>query len=459
MDNPNTTTEEKIKKSLRYSIIEGAGWSCMLGFGEAFFSVFAVFLGASNFQLSILASLPSCIGSLSQSLSYKLLNLIRSRKKFVVTSVIFQALMFIPICFVFFIDTRRVDVLILFAVLYMLFGMVSIPAWNSWMGDLVNINEKGRYFGKRSKITGLGSFLSFIAAGFLLQKIGDITGNRYLGFITIFTIAFASRIFSFSFLIKKYEPEYRIDAEERPSIMDFIKDPKLRNFTRLSLYVSLMSFSIFVSAPFFTPYMLKDLKLDYKFYTIVIASSSVVRFFTLSIWGRLCDIYGTRKVLAVSGFLMPIIPFLWLFDNSIPYLVLIQAYNGFIWAGFEISSFNYIYDTTRPTNRVTSVAYFNILNGIAILFGALIGNLLVKHGGLFWSTYMIVFLISGVLRYAVSFIFLPRLKEERKVRDITYGKLLLHAFSSIPATDYMFRAYTVVRNSRLVEDSFLKKKK
>jgi MFS family permease len=450
--------DERIRKSLRYSILDGAGWAAMAGFGDSFFGVFAVFLGATNLQMSLLASLPSTLGSVSQYFSYRILNFLRSRKTFVAICVFCQALMFIPLGLVYFMGVHRTDLLILFVSFYLVFGLLGVPAWNSWMGDLVNINEKGRFFGRRSRVTGLMTFLSFIAGGILLQRIGDQTGNKYYGFVAIFVLACASRFCSFYFLTRKYEPEYRLGSDERPRLRDYLEDPKLRNFTYLALYISFMSFSIFISAPFFTPYMLKDLKFNYTAFTLVVAASAIVRFFTLSIWGRLCDIYGTRKVLTISGFLMPAIPFFWVFSGNVWFLVAAQCYNGFMWAGFEISSFNYMYDTTRPTNRVTSISYFNIANGIAIFLGALFGNLLVKYSHLFWSVYLIAFLISGIFRYAASFMFLSRLKEERKVRTITYGKLLLHVFSSIPTTEYMFRAYTVVRNSRLIEDTFSRKK-
>lgn len=448
----------KIKKSLRYSILDGAGWAGMSGFGEFFFNVFAVFLGASNLQISLLTSLPASLGSLSQFLSQKILSLVGSRKKVVCCCVFLQALVFVPIALVYFMGVHRINILIGLIVFYMFFGMMNIPAWNSWMGDLVNINEKGRFFGKRSRITGLVSFLSFIVAGLLLQRIGDVTGNKYQGFIVVFGLAMLSRFFSLYFLAKKYEPDYYPASEEKPAVRDFLKDPKLRNFTRLVAYISTMNFCMFISAPFFAPYMMRDLGFDFKTFTIVVSASAIVRFFTLSIWGRLCDIYGTRKVLFITGFLMPVIPILWLFGHSLQYLVLIQMYNGFIWAGFEISSFNYIYDTTRPTNRVVCVSYFNMANGMAMLLGGFLGAFIVGHQHWFTlSSYLAVFVISGVLRYLASFVLLPRLKEERKVRNITYGRLLLHAFSSIPATEYMFRAFTVVRNSRLAEDAFGKR--
>ena len=61
-------TEEKVRKSLRYSITDGAFYSAMVGFGESFFSVFAVFMKASNLHPGLLGALPQTIGSIGAAL-------------------------------------------------------------------------------------------------------------------------------------------------------------------------------------------------------------------------------------------------------------------------------------------------------------------------------------------------------------------------------------------------------
>jgi len=110
--------EKKIKKSLRYSILDGAFAASMIGFGESFFAPFAVFLKANNIQLGLLSSLPQVLGSFSQLLSNQLIRLFRSRKILVCTAAAAQGVMLIPIALVFFLGRFSVFYLILFSCLY-----------------------------------------------------------------------------------------------------------------------------------------------------------------------------------------------------------------------------------------------------------------------------------------------------------------------------------------------------
>lgn len=433
----------KIKKSLTYSIIDGTFYSMMVGFGESFFSAFAVFLKATNMQLGLLGSLPQAIGSLSQFFSDRLIKLFGSRKKFVCAGVLLEALMYIPIALVFFLGELRVYHLIIFISVYWVLGMVLNPAWSSWMGDLVGEKERGAYFGRRNKIAGFASFVSLLVGGYILQYFGGSTLTQYTGFAVIFGLALISRVLSFVYLTKKYEPAYTMLEEAKFSFIEFIRQARFRNYGLFVIYLSFMNFSVFLAGPFFAAYMLYDLQMSFMTFTIVTATALIVKYVSMPVWGKASDQYGTKKVLALTGFLMPIIPVLWLFSSDFIYLVIIQAYSGFIWAGFEISSFNFIFDTTSPEKRATCVAYYNILNGIAIFLGAMIGELVISYNSLFWSKYLLVFLLSGVFRGIASAIFVPKLKEVRQVEHIHYHKLLLHIVTATPTTGLIHDLVTI----------------
>src|SRR3989338_5364262 len=92
--------KKKIQKSLTYSILDGAFWSAMVGFGESFFAAFAAFFKASNFQMGLIGSLPQSMGSLSQLLSNRFQRLFLSRQSFILAGVFLQAMMYIPIALV-----------------------------------------------------------------------------------------------------------------------------------------------------------------------------------------------------------------------------------------------------------------------------------------------------------------------------------------------------------------------
>src|SRR3989344_6130995 len=303
--NQKEPVEKKIKKSLKYSVLDGSFASAMVGFGESFFSAFAIFLKASNTQIGLLGSLPQTIGSLIQLFSSRLIKLFGSRKKFLCTMVLLQALLYIPIAFVFFFGEFSVSYLILFIVLYFAFGMIASPAWSSWMGDLVSADDRGNYFGKRNTIAGFVSFFSLLIAGYVLQHFSENLGLQYTGFLIIFLLAFLFRFISFIFLTKKYEPFYLEDAPKyTDSFSQFIKNLMSRNYGLFMLFHTIMNFSVYIAAPFFAAYMLKDLKLDYFHYIILIASAIVAKYISMPVWGKAVDKYGTKKILPLSGFLM-----------------------------------------------------------------------------------------------------------------------------------------------------------
>jgi len=440
--------EEKIKKSLKYSIIDGAFCSMMIGFGESFFSAFAVFLKATNLQLGLLSSLPQTLGSLFQMFTNRLIKLFKSRKKLVYISALLQALMYIPVALVFFFGTFRVMHLIIFLCFYWVFGTISNPAWNSWIGDLVNEKERGSYFGRRNRVMGFLSFASLLAAGYILQRFSSSASMEYLGFAVIFSLAMFSRIFSFIYLMKAYEPEYTIAPESHFSFIDFIKQARFTNYGLFVIYLCFINFGVYVSAAFFTPYMLYELKLSYGIFTIITAAAMIMKFVMMPVWGNLSDKYGTKKVLTLAGFLMPVVPVLWIFSANIWYLILIQLYAGFIWAGFDMASFNFIFDSTSQKKRATCVAYYNVLNGIAILLGAIIGGFIVRYNNLFWSKYFLVFIISFIVRYIASLVFIPKIREVRVVEEISNRKLLLKAFTTMPTTGLVYNIITLRKKKK-----------
>ena len=301
--------------------------------------------------------------------------------------------------------------------------MIAAPAWNSWISDLVDPNQRGIYFGKRNKIVGLITLISITLGGIVLDVFKDGLTKQYLGFVAIFLIALFARLMSTHFLNKKYDPGLRIREEDKFSFVAFLKQLRYRNYGLLVIFLTLMNFSVYMAGPFFAAYWLYDLKLSYIAYMIIIVSQFVTRYISLPIWGILSDTYGTKKILSLTGYLMPVVPFLWLFSTNFYYLILIQFYAGIAWAGFELSSFNFVFDTTTPPKRARCVAYYNVINGIMIFLGVTIGSLIVRYNQLFWTKYYLVFLVSGVLRYTVSIIFLPKLREVRKVYDISYNKI------------------------------------
>jgi MFS family permease len=416
--------DSSLETNLSYGIKDGAFYSMMVGAGESYLIPFALFLKASSAQVGYIVSVPQLAGAFFQIFSVYLLSSLHTRKQLILTGVGLQAVAWIPLlCLPLLIPGEAVLFLILGASLYFIFGNLASPPWNSMMGDLVPYGQRGNYFGRRTRVMSLSAFTGLCLAGFILNYYQQ-TSNPAAGFVLIFILAALFRGVSFLFLKKMDEPS--LDSfREKFYLTEFYRQFKKSNFFRFVIYSSLISFSVQVSAPFFAVYMLHDLHFSYLQYMCVSGTAVLSQYLTYLYWGNFSDRFGNRMVLKITGLLLPALPILWLFTTNFYFILLIQVFSGFVWAGFSLSVAIFIFDAVSPEKRAPCIAVYSTLNGLGIFFGALTGGLFASQFPssitLFHTTYhltsnlMFLFLISGSLRLLVYLTFLPGIQEVREV--------------------------------------------
>ncbi len=439
---------KKVRSGLKYSILDGAAHSAMLGIGEHYLLAYAIFLAASDLQLALVATFPILIASIAQLYSVKLMHKMRTRRHATVTFAAIQGLIWIPIILTYFLTKGNVSSLIFFVTLYWVFGLMTNAIWTSWVADLVPKEVRGRFFGRRSLVTAFALFASFVIGGLILTYAKGTLGNEFLGFAIIFGLALVARFFSAAFLTKQYEPPLKVDSENEFRIKDFLYHFKKRfkkgHFNTLVLYLAFMSFALYLSAPYIVANLLKSLNFTYFQYTISTAAFLIVQMIFFIIWGKLSDRYGALPILKLTGIMMTINPILWMIPRDLIGAVLIQIYAGFTMSGFMLSSFNFMLEVTHPDKRVTSKSYFNLMVGTFTFLGSIAGAGLIKLfqnvdftsntilSNVFFSQYMPIFLIGGILRLAISLFFLPRLKDIEEHEEVDSKKLFVQAISSLP---------------------------
>ena len=87
-------------------------------------------------------------------------------------------------------------------------------------------------------------------------------------------------------------------------------------------------------------------------------------------------------------------------------------------SSFEIDSFSFSYGTTTPQKRTTCVVYYTSINGVAMISGVLLGSTIGRVNAVFWSIYLLVFLVSGIFRIASSLFLLTWLRQVRTMETI-----------------------------------------
>jgi MFS family permease len=292
-------------------------------------------------------------------------------------------------------------------------------------------------------ITGAVAFISLFTAGIFL---GFFPRSIVLyGFTIIFLIAFTARLVSWHYLTKTADPPLTLDKTEEFSFIQYLKKLWSTNYGKFALYVGAMNFSVNIAGPFFTVYMLRDLHLSYVNYTIITAAAALTSFLAMNYWGEIADRFGNKSVLNTCGLLLTIVPLFWLFSKNVAYLVFAQVISGFVWAGFNLSTANFIFDNVKPIKRTRVFSYHNALNGTAVFLGAILGGLLARiitFKWVFYSNLQILFLISGLMRLATSSFFLSRIREVREVEYITPKDFFLKYSGTGPMLGLTYRTIT-----------------
>jgi len=434
-ENPEETEIEELKaKSRKISTKEACAYSFMDGFGLRYITPLAVEIGKNSKNLNnyvgLLTALPSLLGSLSQLLTIKAMNHY-SRKKIVFWAVFLQALMWLPLVglsFFYYFKSLSTELalssLVLIYTLLIVFGSFGGPAWSSMMKDTVTSNL-GKYFGDRSRIAGLVALICMLIAGFILDYFKQT--NIYLGFMIVLFIAFLGRTTSAILFSKQYEPEFKPEKKSYFSFIEFAKKMFHNNFGKFVIFFALTSFAVTICSPFFAVYILKDLGFSYIQYMTLIIGSSLASFVFMSGWGKFADRYGNLKVMKLCMGSIVAVPFLYFASYFIfkfnppwiiPYVIFIEVLAGATWAGFNLAAGNFIYEAVTREKMALCVSYFNVVNGMGTFIGPILGGFLASiiHPILGISALLIVFIIGGLARLAVTIYMLPKIKEVREVK-------------------------------------------
>jgi predicted MFS family arabinose efflux permease len=409
---------------MRLSLLDGAAYALMVGFGETYFLADAVRLGATRLQQGLVVTLPLCAGALGSVAALALLARVRGRKRIVVAAVSVQVAILLGLA----LRGRLSPALLIGAVcLYQACGQAAGTAWSSWYGDLVPKGIRGTYFARRNRFVHLATCLGLVIGGVLLERLepgaaGDVaSGAGGAGFRLVFLVAAASRLLSAVLLVASPELRFR-GLTDAPQTLRFLATARGSRAWRLLGTGAILQLAVYVASPYFGPFMLEDLRFSYLEYMASSVTVVSAKFCLLPLWGRLVDTHGSRQAYTLAALLVAVIPLPWLWANGLLWIVPAQALSGFSWAGYEVAYFSTMLDSSTKRTRPYLFALQNVLNGSAQLLGGLAGAMLLSaaHGSC-----RVVFAASLALRLAVAAV-APRLvPAARKSRPIGRRALFL----------------------------------
>ncbi|MFW5689273.1 MAG: hypothetical protein ACOC1U_06865, partial [Spirochaetota bacterium] len=218
MGTPSLSTSE-LRRSMNLSIASGAAgtlWMIVCA-PQAIFNVFVRNnLGASSTQLGLLVGFLS-FASILQLPSILIYRRLARRKPFwIVTSVIHRLngpVLAIVAYSVARGGSRQQGIAIVFAAMIVSWMVTNISSsgWWNWMADLVPIEVRARFFGRRSAVAQIVNVIAFFLTAVLLDTAtGD---NRFYVYAVVFLVAGAGGVVDILLHILIPEPRKAAPAE------------------------------------------------------------------------------------------------------------------------------------------------------------------------------------------------------------------------------------------------------
>lgn len=365
----------------------------MVGLGESYLAAFALAVGLGETIAGLVATAPILLGALIQLVSPIMIRRLGSRRRWVVACSVVQGLSLVPLAIAAWIGSLEAWALMLVATVYWAAGLSTGPAWNTWIGQIVPTRVRTSFLANRARVCQLAVLAALIAAGFALQY-GAMTERRLEVFGWLFTGAAIARLTSAYMLWRQSEPAESLSNYRLVPVREMVRRLRSQHDTGLLTYMLFVTVAVQISGPFFTPYMLSELQLNYVQYLSLTAVSFSSKALAMPFIGRLGRRYGSGALLWAGGLgIVPLSGF-WIVFDEMHELLMLQVFAGVIWAVYELATLLLLFDHIHEDERTSVLTFFNTANAAAMVGGSLLGGFVLRSMNETVGAYHMLFGIS-----------------------------------------------------------------
>ena len=425
------------RNALRISTVEGC-WAVghfVLTSG-AFFTGFALFLGATDFQLGVLAAIP-LLAQVFQLPGAYIVEKTGWRRQIVGWFSVVSRSFWLPIALVPLLPGHHA--MRWFMALYLVSSVVMNFAgagWVAWMSAIVPPQIRGRYFGMRNRINGGISIIASLVAGLVIDAFRDRHFEQG-GYLTLQLIAVFAGLMAFRLILRQPDPDYR--AEELPPLGRYLLQPlRDANYRHIMFFYLYWMFAVSLAAPFFNAHLLKHMNWNFRRLAVVGILFSVSNILFHPLWGKLVDRYGHKPILMTTATGIVALPLFYAFcpwDARWP-IYFNAIFGGICWAGNGLALFNLILEFLPANRRTMYVAVLAALSGIVNFVASILSGWLAQLlAGLEWNVmgftvvnYTVLFLITAVLRIPALLI-LHHIREPDAVQTRVFVRRMFIEFN------------------------------
>jgi MFS family permease len=388
----NPTTEslsgKQIDKGLSYVTKDGLFTEAMVAFtGGTFLVAMAMQMGASNFQIGLLAALPT-LSNIFQLVSIWLVQRYKNRRAICVISSLFARfpLLVIGVLPFIFSAGTSINALIFLLFFHYFFGSISGASWNSWMKDLVPVERLGNYFSYRTRLSQIVNVVLSILTALATDYVkANYPQYEYVAYPVMFLAGGVAGITAVYMMSRTPEPQGYM---ENGHLLKMIRKPlQDANFRKLLLFNSSWAFSLNLATPFLSVYLMKTLNISLSTIIALNILSQLSSILFVRIWGNYSDKFSNKTVIRICApaYILCIVGWSLVGNHvlTVPFLVVIHIVSGLTTGGINLAINNIGLKLAPQNESIVYIAARNMVNAfipaLAPVFGGVMADFLVSH--------------------------------------------------------------------------------
>ncbi|MFF2448047.1 MFS transporter [Neobacillus sp. NPDC058068] len=383
----------------KISIYHGMVSTIAANLASNFFPIFAIsILGATNYQVGLISSLPPLIALIMTIPAAILLNRLDEQKKTVAMSVLGARALFILLVGVIFIPAPyQAWAFLMIIALMNVPGTISNIGWQTLISGMIRDERRGAFFSDRNRLLTIVGMVTTLIIGVVMKKQTD-NAAAYQG---LFFLAFIFGLIEVYFLMKHKETvQSKLNNEKKKASMDWsiFKDQGYKWFLITALC---FNFSWQMAWGLFNIYNVRYAHATILWISIFSVGSQLVQIFSFPLWKKWAEQKSNTLMLVWVAAGMATAPFLTVLSTNLIYLTFVQMTSGFFVSGTMLLLFNLLLEQSPKEKRTYCITTYNVLLSFVAFMAPQIGIWLLETTGMQKSMGMI-----SIFRFMSSLVFL-----------------------------------------------------
>jgi MFS family permease len=371
----------------KVSIYHGMASTIALNFSNNFFPIFAItILGATNYQVGLISSLPPLMALLMTIPAAILLNRAHRQKKLVAMSVLLALLMFLLIIVLVYLPSAAFQSWVFLAVI----ALMSVPntvaniGWQTLIGGLVSNSRRGAFFSDRNRLLTMVGLVSTLLIGILMKDASD----NVVAYQVLFGIAFCFGLVEVFLLLKHEEEPLKMEGPiVKKKLMDW-------SIFQHSSYVWFLIGALFFNFAWqmawgiFNIYHVRVVGATIFWISMFSVGNMLMQVLTFPLWKKWAERKSNILVFVWAAIGMATTPFLTVLSTNLYYLTLVQTMSGFFLSGVVLLLFNLLLEQSPENARTYCITTYNVLLAIVAFLAPQIGIWLLNVLGVETAMYI-----------------------------------------------------------------------